>query len=179
MTYSEPARTAARGKRRPLAALAVVALIAAGCGSSAESDPGSSSNGNATARDAAVEFAACMRENGVHEFPDPDASGELTIDAVANGSSLDTSSATWKTAVAACKDVQPAGFMGHRRSAEQQAAALEFAQCMRDNGQEDFPDPAPDGPLINVNGALSIPGFRAASEKCLAVSAGELGLRRE
>ena len=32
---------------------------------------------NATDRDKAVEFAECMRDNGVGEFPDPDASGEL------------------------------------------------------------------------------------------------------
>ena len=39
-----------------------------------------------------MKFAECMRDNGVSEFPDPDASGELTIDGVVNGSSLDPSS---------------------------------------------------------------------------------------
>ena len=29
-----------------------------------------------------MKFSECMRENGVKEFPDPDASGELTIDGV-------------------------------------------------------------------------------------------------
>jgi hypothetical protein len=36
-----------------------------------------------------VKLAECMRENGVSEFPDPDASGNLTIDGVLNGSSPD------------------------------------------------------------------------------------------
>jgi len=130
-------------------------------------------------------FAECMRKNGVREFPDPDASGSLTIDGVANGSSLDTSSAAFKQAIAACKDLQPAGFTGSRRSPEQQQAALKFAQCIRDNGVKDFPDPTPDGALIDTNrmpgspGARSIPGFQAAIEKCGAIYSGELGLKRE
>src|SRR5207244_2073718 len=72
---------------------------------------------------------------------DPDASGALTIDAVANGSSLDTSSAAFKQAVSACKDLEPSGFTGHQRSPQEQKAALEFAQCIRDNGVGDFPAP--------------------------------------
>ena len=62
-----------------------------------------------------MKFAECMRDNGVREFPDPDASGELTIDGVVNGSSLDPSSAAWKQAIGACKDLQPPGFTGHKR----------------------------------------------------------------
>ena len=82
------------------------------------------------------------RATASSEFPDPDASGELTIDGVVNGSSLDPSTAAWKQAIGACKDLQPSGFTGHKRSAEQQTAALEFAQCIRENGVKDFPDPA-------------------------------------
>ena len=63
-----------------------------------------------------MKFAECMRDNGVSEFPDPDASGELTIDGVVNGSSLDPSGAAWKQAIAACKDLQPPGFTGGKRS---------------------------------------------------------------
>ena len=59
-----------------------------------------------------MKFAECMRDNGVSEFPDPDASGELTIDGVVNGSSLDPSTAAWKKAIGACKDLQPPGFTG-------------------------------------------------------------------
>jgi hypothetical protein len=115
-----------------------------------------------------------MRDNGVSEFPDPDASGELTIDGVVNGSSLDPSTPAWEQAISACRDLQPSGFTGHRRSADQQEAALAFAQCMRDNGIEDFPDPPADGALIDTTripsaagkGALKIPGFQAAMDAC-------------
>ena len=171
---------------RPLAALAMVALLSAAC-SNAAAETRTTSNTNASPRDEAVKFAACMRANGVREFPDPDASGTLTIDGIANGSSLDTSSAAFKQAIAACKDLQPAGFVGRKRTAQEQENALKFAQCIRDNGVKDFPDPTPDGPLVDTNripsaagrGGPSIPGLREAMEKCrdLAANAGALGGR--
>ena len=52
-----------------------------------------------------MKFTECMRDNGVSAFPDPDASGALTIDGVINGSSLDPSTAAWKQAIGACKDL--------------------------------------------------------------------------
>jgi hypothetical protein len=57
----------------PLAALAMVALIGPGCSNGGSSD----GNTNAATQEKAVKFAECMRENGVSEFPDPDASGQL------------------------------------------------------------------------------------------------------
>jgi hypothetical protein len=163
---------------RPLAALAVVALIGAGCSGNGSSG----GNASVTNRDKAMKFAECMRDNGVREFPDPSASGELTIDAIANGSSLDTNTAAFKKAIGACRDLQPGGFMGHKRSAQEQQRGLEFAQCMRDNGVKDFPDPTNDGPLIDTSripsaagrGAHNIPGFQAAVEKCRDALAGAL-----
>jgi hypothetical protein len=163
---------------RPLAALAMVALIGAGC-----SGNGSSGGSkNATNRDKAMKFAECVRENGISAFPDPNASGELTIDGIANRSSLDTNTAAFKKAIGACRDLQPGGFMGHKRSAQEERNGLEFAACVRDNGVKDFPDPTKDGPLIDTSripsaagrGARSIPGFQAAVEKCRDALAGAL-----
>jgi hypothetical protein len=137
-------------KLRRLAALAMVALIGAGC-SNEPAENGSAANTNA-GQEQAVKFAECMRDNGVSEFPDPNASGGLTIDGVVNGSSLDPSSAAWENAIAACQDLQPPGFTGDEEvTAEEQETRLEFAQCMRDNGVMDFPDPAPDAPLIDTS----------------------------
>src|SRR6266498_4754997 len=70
-------RTASTGSRRPsrpggstwlLAVL--VALTACGQGATA----GTSTNATA---DAARNYARCMRDNGVPDFPDPDANGQL------------------------------------------------------------------------------------------------------
>jgi hypothetical protein len=156
---------------RPLAALAMVTLIGAGC--SNDSDGTDTGNDAAANQTESVKFAECMRENGVSEFPDPDASGELTIDGVVNGSSLDPNSPGWEAAIGACKDLQPPGFTGDEEvSAEEQEVRLEFAQCIRDNGVEDFPDPAKGEPLVDTNripsaateGGMSI--LNAAMETC-------------
>jgi hypothetical protein len=168
-------------KRRLLTAPALVATVAliSACGSSAPADSGTGGGSNDTSANAhkAIKFAECMRHNGVSQFPDPNASGRLTIDAVANGSSLDTSAPAFKQAVSACKDLEPSGFMGSKRSPEQQSAGLRFAQCIRDNGVKDFPDPIPNGPLVDTNripsanlpGGLSI--LNAAMRKCSGAAA--------
>jgi hypothetical protein len=140
---------------RPLAALAIVALAGAGCssgsaGNGTTASPSGTGPKNA-AREKAVKFSKCVREHGVAAFPDPDASGELTIDAIANGSSLDTSTAAFKNAISACKDLQPPGFTGGKRSDQAQEHALEFAQCIRENGVKDFPDPINGQPLVDTN----------------------------
>jgi len=161
---------------RTPAVLAVVALIGAGC-SQAPAGAGDTAAAN---HEKAVKFAKCMRDNGVTGFPDPDASGTFTIDGVVNGSSLDPDSAAWKKALGACKGLQPAGFTGGKRTAQQQAQVLKFAQCMRDNGVKDFPDPGPDDPIIDSNRIPSLagkevrsdPGLRAALDKCHDLLAG-------
>jgi hypothetical protein len=174
-----------RRRLQPFATLALVALIGAGCGSNAPSDTGAASSSGSTgtassAREKGLKFAHCMRDNGVGEFPDPDASGELTIDGIANGSSLDPNTAVFKTALGACKDLEPSGFMGHARATKQQKTALRFAECIRANGVEDFPDPTSGEPLVdtrripsaNAPGGMAI--LNAAMQKCRSVVAGLL-----
>jgi len=166
---------------RSLVAVATAALLTAGCSNAAVDTGGTA----AATREQAMKFSACMREHGVTHFPDPDASGNLTIETVANGSSVDTSSAVFTQALSACRDLQPPGFTGYKRTPEQQKAALKFAQCIRDNGVKDFPDPAPDAPMVDTNqipsteqsGGMTI--LKSAMEKCrgLAQDAGVSGGR--
>jgi hypothetical protein len=78
-------------------------------------------------------------------------------------------------AISACKDLEPPGLLGGKAISQEMRARLKFAQSMRDNGVKDFPGPTENGPLINVEGARSIPGFQAAAQKCLKVYSGELG----
>jgi len=177
-------------KLPPHAGLALIAMVAviSACGSKAPTatDTGSGgTNNTGTNVEQAVKFSQCMRANGVSGFPDPDSSGQLTIDGVVNGSSLNPNTPAFQQALSACKDLEPPGFMGTERTTQQQEAALEFAQCMRANGVPDFPDPTPNGPLIDTSripsaagrGARSIPGFPAAASKCTAIYSGELGVR--
>ncbi len=169
-------------KPRPLAALALIALVGGGCsnGSGDNRNTGAGANITATNHEKAVRFSECMRTHGVSSFPDPNASGELTIDAIANGSSLNPSAPAFKQALNTCKSLEPPGFMGPKRSAQQQQAGLKFAQCIRENGVPDFPDPIPNGPLIDTNripsagtgSGMSI--LNAAMRKCrdMAAAAG-------
>lgn len=155
-------------KRRPPAALALIATVAliSACGSSGSGDPSSSHQGKA------VKFSECMRSHGVGNFPDPDASGHLTIDQVANGTSVNMNTPAATQALNACKSLEPAGFTGTTRTPAQQAAALKFAQCIRENGVSDFPDPGPNQPTIDTNRIPSAhqPGgmdaLHAAMQKC-------------
>jgi hypothetical protein len=168
---------------RVVAVIAMVLLIGA-CGTTGPAATASGSNPGANL-DRALKFSQCMRGHGVSQFPDPNSSGQLTIDGVANGSTLDVTSAAFVQALSACRGLEPSGFMGQTRTPQQQKAALKFAQCMRDDGVPDFPDPTPNGPLIDTSripsaagrGAHSIPGFQAASQKCIAIYSGQLGLQ--
>jgi hypothetical protein len=179
-------------RRWPLAALALVALISAGCGSDAPSKTGTASSSgtaastgaagtgggkNATSQDKAVKFAECIRGHGVPHFPDPDAKGEFVF-------GIDVSPTVWRKAVDACKALEPPGALSGKRSPKQQSAALRFAQCVRENGVKDFPDPVNGEPLIDTTripssnrpGGMTI--LNAATHKCgsiLRLAAGGQG----
>jgi len=161
-----------------LATLAMLVVIVAGCGNGSagtgNSNPTTGGDSTGATLEKALKFAECMRANGVSAFPDPGASGSFTIDGVVNGSSLDPNSAAFEQAIAACKNLEPPGFTGAKVTPQQTTARLKFAQCMRDNGVPDFPDPTPNGPLIDTNRIPSLagkdprsdPGLQAAMQKC-------------
>ena len=163
-------------KPRPLAALAIVALIGAGCGSNAPSETGTGAK-QLTARDKAVKFAECMRENGVSDFPDPNAKNDFDY-------GVSVTPAVWKKTLAACKDLQPAGTLSAKRTPVEQSTSLKFAQCIRDNGVKDFPDPVNGEPVINTYkipstdrpGGMTI--LNAAVAKCRALLEKTIGEQR-
>ena len=166
-------RTRPRGTMRnlrPLAGLALVALIGAGCGSNARSETGAATataTKTATARDKAVKFAECIRAHGVADFPDPSPKGDFEY-------GVSVSPAVWDKAVNACKALQPPGTLSGKRTPKQQSTALRFAQCMRDHGVKDFPDPANGEPLVDTTKIPSLgdrsprtdPVFAPAMDKC-------------
>jgi hypothetical protein len=180
-------------KLRPFVALALaglIGLVSAGCGSNASSESGTSStsgtsgtSGTAsgsgsstattgsdahtklTAQEKAVKFAECMRANGVPHFPDPDTNGAFNF-------GVDVTVKVWLKAVDACKALKPPGALSSKRTPKQQAASLRFAQCVRDHGVKDFPDPVNGEPLIdtykipssNKPGGMTI--LNAATHEC-------------
>jgi hypothetical protein len=142
----------------------IVAVLAAGCGgtpsssgtsTAAAAHTGSNTTTAAhtstanhtstlTAREKAVKFSECLRANGVGDFPDPNAAGEFPSYGVS------VTPAVWKRAVAACKSLQPPGSLNAHLTPTQFSAALKFAQCVREHGVPDFPDPVNGQPLIDT-----------------------------
>jgi hypothetical protein len=186
-------------KLRPLIALGLaglIGLISAGCGSNASSESGTGSvsttsststisagttssgaDKKLTAQEKAVKFAECMRANGVPHFPDPDPNGDSNF-------GVDVTREVWLKAIDACKALKPPGALSSKRTPKQQSATLRFAQCVRDHGVKDFPDPVNGEPVIdtykipssNKPGGMTI--LNAATSKCgsiLKSSAGGQG----
>jgi hypothetical protein len=161
MTNTEPAHT--HRKARPLATLAMAALIGSGClaiAVEASADPGGGG-------DQAAKYSECMRANGVADFPDPNVEGQIAYGGIS------VPKDAWVSAVDACKNLEPADWSDAGRTPEQQDAAVKLAQCMRDNGVPDFPDPAtPRDPLIDTSkmrgdvSARDIPELKGAQEAC-------------
>ena len=124
-----------------------------------------------------MKFAECMRANGVPHFPDPDSKGATNF-------GVDVTREVWLKAIDACKALKPPGALSSKRTAKEQSASLSFAQCVRDHGVKDFPDPVNGEPLIdtykipsaNKPGGMTI--LNAATHKCgsiLKLSAGGQG----
>jgi hypothetical protein len=126
--------------------LALAALLLAGCGSQPPSETAATATATPkklSARDKAVKFSECIRAHGVSDFPDPDAHNEFQY-------GVSVTPAVWKRAVAACKDLQPPGSLSAKRTPKEQSASLRFAQCIRDHGVKDFPDPVNGEPLVDT-----------------------------
>ena len=180
------------GRKASIVALALAAagsaLLAAGCGGSSASGGGvarigttttstngsSSSSGSGKGDPAA--YSACMRKNGVPNFPDPDSQGRFRITGgqTANGRKfgLDPDSPKFKRAQKACQRLQPnGGKPDPQQAAKDREQALKFSQCMRSHGVPKFPDPqfaAGGGTLLKIGKDVnpSSPRFQAAQKAC-------------
>jgi hypothetical protein len=150
-------------------ATAVLAVLAAACGGGGSStgSVGSSHAGESSTFPSAVAFARCMRENGVHDYPDP--SSRVGSGGV-SGSDLDPFDPIFEAAYQACQSLLPPGQetlqQMHQGLAEE---GLNFARCMRAHGITNFPDPNADGqfPETQMRGlGKGSPQFTAAQNAC-------------
>jgi hypothetical protein len=123
-----------------LAAAAVLLWVTA-CGSSGS---GSSRAAASGPERAALDFAQCMRDNGVPTFPDPvakaDGSFGFQRPQGVSASALDD-------ALKSCQsEAQALGIDSGSEGggAEAQDALLKLSRCMRENGLPEFPDPKPN-----------------------------------
>jgi hypothetical protein len=146
--------------------LAATSLALGACGGG---DPDSASAGDdrAAFREAALDFAKCMREHGV-DMPDPQPGGGLVL--AQRGDEEDR--ATMDRAQKACQKhmekVRPPE-ISDEQEAEFREQALKFARCMREQGI-DMPDPTFSGEgrvqQRIEGGGPDDPRFREASEEC-------------
>jgi hypothetical protein len=141
------------------------AASAPGGSAAASAAPGSSSPPKGEA--GLLAYSQCMRSHGVPDFPDP-VGNALQLKA-GPGSDLDPMSPKFVAAATACKSLQPGGGLGGRVNAAQQANALKYSACMRQNGVPNFPDPV----FSNGGAQLKItnidpnsPQFLAAQKAC-------------
>jgi hypothetical protein len=113
-----------------------------------------------------------MRAHGVRNFPDPSATGGLTID---SSSGIDPNSPTFRRAQQACaKDLPNGGKPTPQQLAQAKQAALAFSACMRAHGVKDFPDPSfrNGGIAISIHGGPGTgmdknnPTFQRAQAAC-------------
>ncbi|MDJ0959922.1 MAG: hypothetical protein QNJ88_04625 [Acidimicrobiia bacterium] len=190
-------------KRRYLVLIVIVAVFAAACGGGESDGTGVASlDGTDTTaletpagastdvdeEQALIEFTQCMRDNGV-DIGDPtvDAEGNASLDfrGIDVGSLDEEAINVARTACEGYLEGVTLGFdLGD--PTELQDMALEFAQCMRDNGYDiddpDFSgiftiseDGAPsDGAIRSPFGDVDFedPAFQAALESCRYVLAG-------
>jgi hypothetical protein len=122
-------------------------------------------------------YSACMRRNGVPNFPDPDSQGRLRITSgVRNGQrfGVDVNSPQFRKAQHTCERLQPKGGRPSPQEQEREREQmLKFSQCMRSHGVPKYPDPTfmPNGGSQMTIGKSSgidpgSPQFRAAQKAC-------------
>jgi hypothetical protein len=121
--------------------------------------------------DAALEFAQCMRDQGVEDFPDPEIGDDGTVGLTPGGVDLDDPEV--QAAQEECQSILDQGQLTDAPDEEQQAdleeRVLAFAQCMREHGI-DFPDPDVSGgavtPELGPGVDPNSPEFQDALEAC-------------
>jgi hypothetical protein len=217
MAHSIHAKRPTSSRRARLLALATIVsgALMAGCGGGSGSPTGSTVGGASTPaltvaagggattpqpatpaglNQTALAFSRCMRATGVPNFPDPSPGGGFVFSV--NG--LDRSSPAFKAAQAKCSKLLPAGgppLPGTQThpSAHTLAKLLKIAQCMRQHGVPDYPDPGTSVPanpfpsgtgvITEYDGAILLfpstldthsPAFTQAAAAC-GTLAGKLG----
>jgi hypothetical protein len=157
----------------------LVVVCLAGCGGSSGTGGGLASvkgdgksapptQSAADAKSSGLQYAKCMRANGVPTFPDPtiDANGQLSF-AVPS----DIPDSVIDKGETSCQQYRGSGPAGAGTNAQQVEQQRKLAQCMRANGFPGWPDPEADGSLRVDFGKLGLSGpddpkLKPAEEKC-------------
>ncbi len=125
-----------------------------------------SANSSKDFKQAALEFARCMRQHGV-DMPDPKFSGNAIMQNGPTGVKPDDPK--FKAAQQACQKYLPNGGQPTKPNPQEQQQMLRFARCMRQHGI-DMPDPGSNGGIVVKDGPNTVkpddPKFKAAEQAC-------------
>lgn len=181
----------------PLVALAMFAVIVAGCAGGPKSSgvasldkttstaaattapAGGSASAGQTQLAKALAYAGCMRSHGVPNWPDPVRTPHGDYGFRTKG--INPQSAAFHGAQQACNALAPEGWStgGQQLSLAQQQAWLTWATCIRSHGMQSFPDPTfPGGGAVQIAAkASSSQQLKLAMDACKSQmpSAGGLG----
>jgi hypothetical protein len=167
-------RGALIGRVLPPVSLLLAGTLISGCSgdSKAASGGGASPESSGSANgsfDQALEFAECMRAEGVPEFPDPQqADGGVRMDA----GGVDTDSPEFQGAMEACRHKAPqAQGQGQGGEPLDPKKVAAWAECIRENGVPNFPDPEVNGGQMALDFAgaglsMGDPAFQKARSAC-------------
>jgi hypothetical protein len=154
-----------------LVSVASVAVLAAACSSASTTStnagtistagtPATSSvSAGSSTYQKAVAYAACMRQHGVPNFPDPLPNGGFDFGSDVTGGSNGQFSSQYKAAVQACSSIVPSAPLSEQAEQKALNGLLKTSACMRAHGFKNFPDPTVDSAGVN----LHIEGFDRSS----------------
>ncbi len=139
---------------RPAALAALLLAFLAGCSGGTSAAAGPSPTAMTSDQILAIgrEAAQCMRNHGIADFPDPivDGQGRLALPSGPQADHVKQEMSANPEAERACQPILDrvplAGDQSEGPvSQEDLANLLKFAQCVRQNGVPEWPDPKPDG----------------------------------
>ncbi|WP_067827612.1 hypothetical protein [Actinomadura kijaniata] len=159
----------------------VLALTLTGCGGDGGDDGGVASAGGGQGTKAAAspsmnrdemgqKFAECMRKNGVHvDDPQPGKGVQMLLDKKVPKATVDK-------AMEACRQFNPMQNSAGGVNPKMEERNRKFAECMRANGVEKFPDPKPGQRGVQIGPEVGEdPDFQTAQGKCRSVLSQEPG----
>ena len=159
------------------AVLTVMAFAVVACSSSSPgSTPDARSSSVTTAK--LLEFAQCMRAHGIKNFPDP-VNGGFSFSGV-GPDRVDPSSPAFQAAKTACISTVPGLAQRPAVTAQNLAAGVKLAACMRSHGFPGFPDPTSQNVFdlptsINTNASSYQSAFNTCQSQAHDSNAGFQG----
>jgi hypothetical protein len=136
----------ARALLPPVAGMALIAAVACGGSASAQSSTNASSQ-RARAVAAWHTFVVCLRQHGYPNVPDPiiDNRGNASIPPNTNPADVPAKSQIPAPCQQAAANLPQTKSGNNGPTAEDRRLGRQLAQCMRQHGVPDWPDPNPDG----------------------------------